>query len=73
MSSKTDFVNVDPKAVYSLLGGCLAGACVSQLLYGRVLYLPVSLGSAGGVVWYITGADVPNTRKGISHVYSSKA
>lgn len=54
MSSRGLSDNLNPEVINMVAGGCLVGACLSQIAYGRVWYLPVALGCIGGAVWYIS-------------------
>lgn len=62
MSSYTDTAGISSEAAKMIAGGAVVGACVSQILYGDVRYIPVALGSVGGAVWYVSRGDHPARR-----------
>lgn len=52
--------DLDDRMVYGILGGSVAGACLSQLILGQVNSLPIAMGMVGGYLFYNV---VPSSKK----------
>lgn len=57
MNNLFSILDIPDGIVYGILTGALAGGCISQLLYGRVRPLAVSLGVLGGYLFRETESE----------------
>lgn len=62
--------DLDDRMVFAVLGGSIAGASLSQLLFGRVNSLPIAFGMVGGYLFY--GASSQSVKnRGVGASYSN--